>query len=210
VHSFTRATDGAYPIGDLAIDPAGNLYGTTSLGGGAEFNGGTAFQLRPPQAGGSEWSETILHAFGLVFRDADSPGTLIRTKVGTLLGAAGGGGRNDDGTVFALSPPKASQNNWRDKVLHRFPDSASGAGPNSACTKGRTERCMARRSVSVRQPISGWCSAWQSRGSRWEEARKARADPWPSFPVATNTASSAVPRRRAGGWGASVRRVWPA
>ena len=132
VHSFTRATDGAYPAGDLAFDPNGDLYATTSLGGGAQFNGGTAFELQPPPAGGSAWSETILHRFGRVFKDADSPGTLIRTKAGTLLGAAGGGGRNDDGAVFALSPPKAGQSGWQDKLLHRFPDSSPGGSPNGA------------------------------------------------------------------------------
>jgi uncharacterized repeat protein (TIGR03803 family) len=41
---FTR-TDGEFPEGGLAIDGAGNLYGTTALGGA--FNQGAVFELIP-------------------------------------------------------------------------------------------------------------------------------------------------------------------
>ncbi len=32
-HTFEGGTDGAFPFGGLAIDPAGNLYGTAKHGG---------------------------------------------------------------------------------------------------------------------------------------------------------------------------------
>jgi uncharacterized repeat protein (TIGR03803 family) len=34
LHLFGRGTDGVHPTGDLILDPAGNLYGTTQAGGG--------------------------------------------------------------------------------------------------------------------------------------------------------------------------------
>jgi uncharacterized repeat protein (TIGR03803 family) len=40
-----NGTDGIYPYADLTSDAAGNLYGTTSEGGG--YQGGTVFQLTP-------------------------------------------------------------------------------------------------------------------------------------------------------------------
>lgn len=45
LHSFAYSSDGALPQGDLVLDPAGNLYGTTSLGG--PFDNGTVFKLTP-------------------------------------------------------------------------------------------------------------------------------------------------------------------
>ena len=50
VHQFTAGNDGANPSGSLIMDPLGNLYGTTSIGGNA-FDGneafGTVFALTP-------------------------------------------------------------------------------------------------------------------------------------------------------------------
>ena len=43
IYSFAGDEDGEYADTDLAIDKAGNLYGTTVLGG--DFGGGTVFQL---------------------------------------------------------------------------------------------------------------------------------------------------------------------
>jgi len=56
--SFGSITDdGAGPDGKLSWDPAGNLYGTTSQGGGGV---GSVFQLSPQMNG---WTETELYAF---------------------------------------------------------------------------------------------------------------------------------------------------
>jgi uncharacterized repeat protein (TIGR03803 family) len=50
LHSFTGGNDGASPVAGLIADAAGNLYGTTELGGGASgCSGGcgTVFKLTP-------------------------------------------------------------------------------------------------------------------------------------------------------------------
>jgi uncharacterized repeat protein (TIGR03803 family) len=44
LYSFTGGLDGKYPVGDLAGDAAGNLYGTTQQGG---FGNGVVFKLTP-------------------------------------------------------------------------------------------------------------------------------------------------------------------
>lgn len=62
IHDFTGSYDGSIPSGPITIDPKGDLYGTTRLGGNSENYGyGTLFELRFQRNTG--WSETILHSF---------------------------------------------------------------------------------------------------------------------------------------------------
>ena len=60
LHSFGKGADGYQPTyGSLIFDAAGNLYGTTQLGGSS--NSGTVFELTPDGSGG--WAETLLDSF---------------------------------------------------------------------------------------------------------------------------------------------------
>lgn len=47
LHTFTNQADGGYPNGDLIIDSAGNLYGTTTTGGDPNCQCGVVFKLTP-------------------------------------------------------------------------------------------------------------------------------------------------------------------
>src|SRR5215469_25109 len=58
LHSFAGGNDGSSPAASVVMDAAGNLYGTTRLGGPA--NAGTVFKLSPA---GTSWTETVLYAF---------------------------------------------------------------------------------------------------------------------------------------------------
>src|SRR2546430_6919324 len=49
IYSFAGDEDGEYTDTDLVIDSAGNLYGTSVLGG--DFGSGTVFQLTPSGEG---------------------------------------------------------------------------------------------------------------------------------------------------------------
>src|SRR5438552_14734554 len=51
IYSFAGDQDGEYTDTDLVIDSAGNLYGTSVLGG--DFGSGTVFQLTPWATDGS-------------------------------------------------------------------------------------------------------------------------------------------------------------
>ena len=115
------STDGTGPLGTVVFDTKGNLYGTTSAGGGTSlhcrFGCGTVFELSP-SAG--EWTETIIHNFNDNPLDGSQPDSgLIFDKAGNLYGTAlQGGKRGNNGTVFELLPTAGGL--WREKILHSF------------------------------------------------------------------------------------------
>lgn len=102
LHNFTAGTDGQGPVAGLLMDAKGNLYGTTSAGGGTGCNGkgcGTVFKLN------SKGKETVLHRFNAA-KDGAIPyaASLIMDAKGNLYGTAASGGSGNSGTVFRLTP----------------------------------------------------------------------------------------------------------
>lgn len=113
---------GAVPCEGLIFDAAGNLYGTTTLGGD---NGvGNAFQLSLKPNG--KWVMKILHTFG--GSDGAEPfAGLILDKAGNLYGTTTLGGNSQDyGTAFRLRP--GADGHWTFAVLHTFTGD-DGANP---------------------------------------------------------------------------------
>jgi uncharacterized repeat protein (TIGR03803 family) len=117
--------DGLIPIGNLILDPAGNLYGVTQAGGSSVTNeGGTVFELSPDGQG--SWFETILYNFcsdyvNFQCLDGALPQAgLVLDSANNLYGTTWEGGANGQGTVFELSPPSAPGGPWTESVLHSF------------------------------------------------------------------------------------------
>ncbi|MGO9647175.1 MAG: choice-of-anchor tandem repeat GloVer-containing protein [Terriglobales bacterium] len=108
-----QAGDGAQPLGNLVFDRAGNLYGTTRLGGATPSCSGcgTVFKLSPNSDG--TWTEAILYNF--CSDDLCQDGTLpvaglIFDANGNLYGTTSTGGAppcppGTCGTVFEMSSP---------------------------------------------------------------------------------------------------------
>jgi uncharacterized repeat protein (TIGR03803 family) len=120
LHRF-KGTEGGNPAGALILDSAGNLYGTTNLGGNTKctvgtFVGcGTVFELSP--GANKVWTLKTLHRF--VGTDGSGPAsTLVFDKKGNLYGTTQTNGANDAGTVFQLHPQ--SNGAWTLKTLHNF------------------------------------------------------------------------------------------
>lgn len=100
LHSFGNpgSGDGRWPFGGVVRDPAGNLYGTTDIGG--TYDRGTVFEV--DNAG----NETVLHSFCAQPNcvDGNQPfDSLLRDQVGNLYGIASLGPRGG-GIVFKLTP----------------------------------------------------------------------------------------------------------
>ena len=101
LYSFQGGSDGSYPNGSLLLDKAGDLYGTTSFGGGAAActNGcGTIFQVTP------SGTENFLYRFTGASDGSKPQSAPIRDAKGDLYGTASEGGDFFWGTAFRLSP----------------------------------------------------------------------------------------------------------
>lgn len=87
------------PSSTLVFDNTGNLYGTTRSGG---IHGeGTVFKLSPGQ--NSRWAQMVLHSFDAKSGSLPLAG-IILDSAGDLYGAANGGGIDDGGVVFEITP----------------------------------------------------------------------------------------------------------
>ena len=119
LHFFEGPADGEFPTGELIFDGAGNLYGTTALGGVA----GTVYELTPS---GNAWTENIIYDFSSE-SGYEPYGGLIVDNTGNLYGTTQDGGLNYSGTVFRLTN---SGSEWMESRSYNF-QLASGGYPTA-------------------------------------------------------------------------------
>lgn len=101
LHSFKGQSDGEAPLSNLALDPAGNVYGTTYDGGCSGYCG-TVFKLTPGLEG--QWTESLFRfpVSGDLGLRPDA--ALILDSAGNVYGTTAAGGINGDGVVFKITP----------------------------------------------------------------------------------------------------------
>jgi len=119
LYAFEGEADGASPYDGLAMDPAGNLYGS-AYAGGTNANG-TIFKLTP---GSSSWTESVIHTFAGGYDGTHPYGDLILDATGNLYGTANQGGHQGYGIVFQLQPSTTGR--WKEKLLHGFANTPAG------------------------------------------------------------------------------------
>jgi uncharacterized repeat protein (TIGR03803 family) len=134
IYRFKDQGDGYGPEAGLTIDPLGNLYGTTNVGGNLSCNQGygcgTVFKLS--QRGGS-WHKTTLYAFAGGRDGAYVWNGVIRDSAGNLYGVTPdcyNGICQGNGTVFELVSVRGK---WQHDVLFRF-TGGSNANPLGTLT----------------------------------------------------------------------------
>lgn len=129
LYNFTGGADGFHAQSSLIFDRAGNLYGTTALGGSCpgwnQYGCGVVFEISPNGTGG--WAQTVLHTFAAP-PDGANPlfSPVIFDQAGNLYGTTQWGGASNMGTVFELTPVGTS---WTATILYSFTGGADGGHP---------------------------------------------------------------------------------
>jgi uncharacterized repeat protein (TIGR03803 family) len=156
---------GGFPMGNLAFDSAGNIYGTTLYSGGI-------YQLVPPAAPGDSWNLNLLYTFqfgndggqpdaGVVI---DSTGALYgTTTVGGDLSCGYNGAEAGCGTVYKLVPPSAQGQPWTEETLHTFDGGTDGI--NSGAFAGGPSLLLLENTFYGTTPIGGDPSVCTNNGS---------------------------------------------
>ncbi|HEY1638613.1 MAG TPA: choice-of-anchor tandem repeat GloVer-containing protein [Rhizomicrobium sp.] len=115
--------EGAFPLGELTVDSAGNIFGVADLGGAHDE--GAVFELSPA---GTKYIYTVIYSFCSVEGCTDgarpSAGVAIDAS-GNLFGATFNKGEHDAGTVFELSP---NGGGYGFQVLYQFCSEANCTG----------------------------------------------------------------------------------
>ena len=123
LYAFQGQSDGSNPNSRLAIDSAGNLYGTTTEGGilGTGLGYGVVFKLSSSSGG---WTESVLYTFTGGADGGNPSSSVIFDASGNLYGVTADGGTgsgcsgSECGTVFELSP--VSGGAWSENVIYNF------------------------------------------------------------------------------------------
>jgi uncharacterized repeat protein (TIGR03803 family) len=104
LYSFRGGADGGEPSAGVIRDSAGNLYGTTSYGGGPCPNGcGVVYKVD------TSGHETVLYTFTGGADGANPYAGVIRDSAGNLYGTTSQGGASKAGVVFALTGAATAQ-----------------------------------------------------------------------------------------------------
>jgi len=161
LHSFGKGQDGANPVAAVSFDKKGNLYGTTSAGGG--YGNGIVFQLAPGKPG---WTENTLHNFEMQ-GDGGVPYAGIVVAGGKLYGAAtdgGDGGSDGGGTVFELAPVDGA---WKFTVIYRLAGwGISGSYRNLLVTPGKiyaTTHCDGANNAGTVYELTPSGNTWKEK-----------------------------------------------
>ncbi len=113
LYSFPGQPEGPDAVAGVAIDSAGNVYGTTEYGGASDM--GSIYKIIPPSEPGGAWTYITLHNFQGPPADGAQPvGGLVADSQGNVYGTTYGGGNRDCGTVFEITTAGVEM------ILHNF------------------------------------------------------------------------------------------
>lgn len=174
LHSFGNGSDGLFPTGGVAIDGAGNLFGTTINGGvntncaysGTISSCGTAFELSSKSGGG--WTYAVIHNFGHT-GDAYFPAGLTLDSSGSLYGQCSLGGQYGKGLVYKLSPGSSG---WTETILRQWGNGADGSYPYGTLTFDSAGNLYGTTSQSGVKGNMGTVFELVPNGNQWVEQRQ--------------------------------------
>ena len=128
LYSFgSSSTDAMTPDGVVIQGSDGNFYGTTIRGGLPACDDGSATKTSEQIGCGTVYKitptgeEAVLHLFAAAPADGVYPEVLIEASDGNFYGTTLGGGANNAGTVFKLTPEGV------ETILYSFAGGSDGA-----------------------------------------------------------------------------------
>jgi uncharacterized repeat protein (TIGR03803 family) len=124
-----QGTSSAWVTPPILMGSDGAIYGTTYYGGNGN---GIVYKLNPPASPGGQWEQTILYAFPSALHGNPNGGVVGDPKTNVLYGTTIGG----DGTVFQLTPPTQSGDQWTYTLLHAFTNTGDGWAPDGVVPDG--------------------------------------------------------------------------
>ena len=120
LYSFQDQPDGGFPYGGLALDPLGNIYGTTYYAGANDL--GCVYELSQGPRG--KWKERVLYSFNGA-DGADSIANVNFDTAGNIYSVTSQGGAANFGVIFRLRPKLSGK--WGETVVHSFAGVPDGA-----------------------------------------------------------------------------------
>jgi uncharacterized repeat protein (TIGR03803 family) len=90
----------------------------------------TALLMSPNHAAAKSPVFTTIYDFTGGTGDGAGPGGVVVGSGGVLYGATAGGGAENAGTVYSLTPPVGSSDNWTANALYSFPTQNDNLVPN--------------------------------------------------------------------------------
>jgi uncharacterized repeat protein (TIGR03803 family) len=130
LYSFTGGADGGYPIAGVIRDKAGNLYGTTSLGGASGW--GTVFKV--DGAG----KQTVLYSFTDGADGGFIDAGLVMDSEGNLYGVTDQGGDLACDAPYGCGNVFKLDSNSKLTVLHSFTGGTDGIAPQKTLIRDST------------------------------------------------------------------------
>ncbi|MBV8067255.1 MAG: hypothetical protein JO113_04700 [Candidatus Eremiobacteraeota bacterium] len=165
LYSFKNSETGLYPSNPLILDAAGNLYGTTPVGGSQ----GVAYEL-VHRAG--EWHYKVLHIF-MGCRDGQQPESGLTEFNGNLYGTTVAGGNScsgGNGTVFEFSHVGGR---WKYAIIYRFRSYSDGMSPQAGLTYDSSGNLYGTTAYGGNSNCGSGCGMVfelsRSRTGRWSE-----------------------------------------
>jgi uncharacterized repeat protein (TIGR03803 family) len=126
IYNFNGGNEGGFPLAGLVMDAAGNLYGTTNVGGSSGIGFGVVFKMT------DSGQETVLYNFLGGTDGANPEAGLLMDSAGNLYGTTYAGGAYGLGTVFKVSP------SGQETVLYSFRGGTTdGANPQASLIMDR-------------------------------------------------------------------------
>ena len=120
LYTFTGGPYSANPSASLVLDPTGNIYGTTPLGGA--YKGGTFFKLD------TALHHTVLHSF-TGKADGSGPNGVFLDSAGNFFGTTYSGGKSGAGVIFKMDTA------GHETLLYSFTGGSDGGGPQSGVVR---------------------------------------------------------------------------